>query len=337
MQPCQTDSRSFFEKLQNAETLDLRDARGKRHNLAIVLTGVTLALLSNRDGNLSSIHRHLRKHYERLMSDLELEIKSPISRAQLPRVLDKVSVEVFDDLMFAHFGRRLSQQHKQWFAVDGKELRGSIEMGEKRGEAICQVLAHETLQTLSQQYYSGDKESEVPAVRDLLKSNSLASQKITFDALHLKPKTLEIIVAAGGKYVAGLKENQKELKRQVLTAIDQQAALWKTRTVEKGHGRVESRVYEFYDLLEMAKDERWLKLQIRTGVKVSRQRCELKSGKQSQENSYYLTNAVGNYEELAQAIRKHWTVETNNHLRDVSFSEDEMRSKKRNYTAQWRV
>ncbi|MGI8641478.1 MAG: hypothetical protein ACR2MG_16225 [Pyrinomonadaceae bacterium] len=59
MQPCQKDSRSFFEKLQKAEGLDLRDNRGKRHDLAVVLAGVTLAVLSHRDGCLSSIHRHL--------------------------------------------------------------------------------------------------------------------------------------------------------------------------------------------------------------------------------------------------------------------------------------
>lgn len=95
MQPCQEDSRSFFEKLQNAEGLDLRDNRGRRHALALVLTGVTLALLANRDGNLSSIHRHLENHYERLMWHLELETRAPISRAQLSRVLEKVSVAVF--------------------------------------------------------------------------------------------------------------------------------------------------------------------------------------------------------------------------------------------------
>ncbi len=40
-------------------------------------------------------------------------------------------------------------------------------------------------------------------------------------------------------------------------------------------------------------------------------------------------------EELAQAIRLHWSVETNNHIRDVSLREDEMRSKKRVYKKQW--
>ena len=333
MQPCQQDSRSFFEKLQSTEGLDLRDSRGKRHQLAIVLLGVTMAVLSNRDGNLSSIQRHLANHYEKLMRHLELEKRTPISRAQLPRVLEKVSVEVFDQLVFAHFGERLNAKQKQWFAVDGKELCGSIESGERRGEAIVQVVGHETMQTVNQDYYSGEKESEVPAVRSLLKKNGLQSQKISLDALHCKPKTLETIVSGGGKYLVGLKENQKELKREVSQTMNRQAGLWKTETLEKGHGRIEFRKYEFYDLLEMTQEQRWNQLQIRTGIKVSRTREQLRSGKQNTEESYYLTNEVGNYEELAQAVRLHWSVETNNHLRDVSLREDKMRSKKSHYSA----
>jgi predicted transposase YbfD/YdcC len=332
MQPCQEDSRSFFEKLQSAEDLDLRDNRGKRHDLAIVLVGVTMAVLSNRDGNLSSIQRHLKNHYEKLMTYLELEKRSPISRAQLPRVLEKVAVGVFDNLVFAHFGIRLNKKQKQWFAIDGKELRGSIESGEKRGEAIVQVVGHANQQTVGQDYYSGEKESEVPVVRSLLNNDGLASQKISVDALHCKPKTLEMIVSGGGKYLVGLKENQKELKNGVSQAIKTQAFLWKTATIEKGHGRIETREYEFYDLLEMRKAERWSELAIKTAIKVKRTREELKSGKSSQQASYYLTNEVGNYEELSQAVRLHWQVETNNHLRDVSLREDDLRSKKRNYS-----
>ena len=97
------------------------------------------------------------------------------------------------------------------------------------------------------------------------------------------------------------------------------------------------RKYEFYDVLEMEKDERWKGCQIRTAIKVKRERIELKSGKKSVEESYYVSNEVGKYEELAEAIRKHWSVETNNHLRDVSFKEDKMRSKKRSDSKQWRA
>jgi len=85
----------------------------------------------------------------------------------------------------------------------------------------------------------------------------------------------------------------------------------------------------FTRVLEMKKCERWQGCQIRTAIKVKRERIELKSGKNSIEESYYVSNEVGNYEELAEAIRKHWQVETNNHIRDVSFKEDKMRSKKK--------
>lgn len=335
MQPCQLNSRSFFDKLQSAEGLDLRDNRGKKHDLAVVLVGVTLALLSNRDGCLSSIQRHLANHYESLVLVLGVEKERPVSRPQLPRILEKVSVSVFDNLIFSHFGVHLDEKERKWLAIDGKELRGSIEKGDNRGEVIVQAVKHETGRTVAQNYYSGQKESEVPTVRQLLEDNHLAGEKISLDALHCKPKTLEIITQAGGKYLVGLKENQKQLLNQVIKTSENQAILWQETKTKKEHGRIESRSYEFCDILEMGKDERWKNSQIRTGIKVTRQREAVKTGKKSVETSYYLSNEVGKYEELAQAIRGHWQVETNNHLRDVTLKEDAMRSKKRISIKQW--
>ena len=335
MSPCQENSRSFFEKLQNAENLDLRDNRGKRHDLAVVLVGVSLAVLSNRDGSLSSIQRHLKNHYEKLVGVLGIEKKQAVSRSQLALILEKVAFQVFDQLLFESFGIKLSEGEQKWFAMDGKELRGSIAKGSKRGAAVVQAVAHENCRTLVQNYYSGEKESEVPIVRKLLEESGLASQKISLDALHCKPLTLAIMSAGGGKYLVGLKENQKELKKQITWAMENQAILFETARHEKSHGRIEFRKYEFYDVLEIDKDDRWKACQIKTAIKVRRERVELKSGKSSREESYYLTNEVGNYEELAQAVRHHWQVETNNHIRDVSLREDEMRSKKRVYKKQW--
>ena len=147
----------------------MRDSRGKRHELAVVLVGVAIALLSNRDGNLSSIHRHLRNHYEKLAAHLGIEQKRAVSRSQLPLILAKVDAQVFDRLLFENFGVRLAEQARQWFAVAGKELRGSIQAGEKRGEAIVQAVTHGALTTAAKDYYSGAKESEVPSVRRLLR------------------------------------------------------------------------------------------------------------------------------------------------------------------------
>jgi predicted transposase YbfD/YdcC len=335
MPPCQENSRSFFEKLQNAEGLDLRDNRGKKHDLAVVLVGVTLAVLSNRDGSLSSIQRHLKNHYEKLVGFLGVEKKRAVSRSQLPLILEKVAFEVFDKLVFESFGIKLSAGGRKWFALDGKELRGSIQRGGRRGEAVVQAVAHENCQTMAQDYYSGEKESEVPKVRQMLEASELASQKISLDALHCKPLTLAMISESGGKYLVGLKDNQKGLKKQITWAMANQAILFKSARHEKSHGRIECRGYEFYDVLELEKDQRWKTCRIKTAIKVRRERFELKSGKTSYEESYYLTNEVGNYEEVAQAIRRHWQVETNNHIRDVSLREDKMRSKKRDYKKQW--
>ena len=328
MQPCQKDNRSFFVKLQKAEGLDLRDNRGKRHDLAVVLVGVAIAVLSNRDGCLSSIRRHLTNHYEKLVVALGVEKKRPVWRSQLPRILEKVAVEVFDNLLFEHFGIELAENERKWFASDGKELRGSMASGAKRGEAVVQVVAHENGRTIAQDYYCGQKEAEAVIVRNLLKESDLLGQKISLDALHCQVKTLEMIVESKGKYLVGLKNNQKELRRQVIKTSENRASFYRTKETEKGHGRIETRRYEIYDILEMEKAQRWKNCEIRTAIKVRREREELKSGKKSVETSYYVSSEVGKYEEIVEAIRHHWQVETNNHIRDCTLKEDEMRTKK---------
>lgn len=111
--------------------------------------------------------------------------------------------------------------------------------------------------------------------------------------MHCKPKTLEKIAETGGKYLVGLKENQKQLLKEIIKTSENQAILQKLSGVEKGHGRLETRRYEFYDLLELEKDERWETCQIRTAIKVMRFREELKTGKKSEETSYYVTHEVG--------------------------------------------
>jgi hypothetical protein len=49
----------------------------------VVLVGVVLALLSKRDGCLSSIHRYVVNHYERLVAELGVPRQRPISRTAI--------------------------------------------------------------------------------------------------------------------------------------------------------------------------------------------------------------------------------------------------------------
>jgi hypothetical protein len=56
----------------------------------------------------------------------------------------------------------------------------------------------------------------------------------------------------------------------------------------------------------------------------------LLSGKTSIETAFYISNGKYNEkEDYFGAIRNHWAVEVNNHIRDVTLSEDNLRTKKR--------
>ena len=202
---------TFLETLQTTESLDQRDNRGKRHELWFVLLGFVIAFLRNRDGGLSSLHRSMVNTNKELCAFLGIEIKPVVSRAELPIVLQNIDIELFDSILFEYLGVRLPQSLAKWFSCDGKELRGSILKGTTRGEVIVTAVSHQDRITVAQDFHDGQKESERPCVRSLLKTTALEKEKITLDALHFCPDTLNQIEQAGGTYLVGLKENQKEL------------------------------------------------------------------------------------------------------------------------------
>lgn len=103
----------------------------------------------------------------------------------------KVCLERFEELLFTFFGIELNEQEKAWFAGDGKELRGSIAKGAKRGEVLVDLVSHGDKEVLAQRYYQGQKESEKTCLVELLMETGASHQKITADALHLSPKKQE--------------------------------------------------------------------------------------------------------------------------------------------------
>jgi len=192
---------TFYEELQNCLELDLRDERGKLLDMPFALIGLTISLLRNRDGNLSSIHRSMKNKNQELCSFLRIAEKTVVSRSHLSILLQKVNLSVFETLLFKRYGIELSETEKQWFSGDGKELKGSIEKGDKRGDAIVQLVKHDDREVLGQSFYNGKKESEKPCLRQLLKDSGASNQKITLDALHLNPLTTNLINEEEGIYM----------------------------------------------------------------------------------------------------------------------------------------
>jgi predicted transposase YbfD/YdcC len=333
LSPCEYKESTFHRELQICNTIDTRDTRGKRHDMSVVLVGVVIALLSKQDGNLSSIHRHMSHHYAKTVAHLGVPAYKVVSRAQLPLILSKVNLAGLESLIFKHYGISLDDTVKSWFSVDGKELRGSIQTGDSRGEAIVTSVKHDTGEILSEAFYNGQKESEKPCVKEILRQSGLLKQKISLDALHFNPDILNSIENEGGVYLIGLKGNQRKLRDDMRQMVQKQPISYTKITKDKKHGRTETRIYQVYDVSKQDFDTRWKDSVMKTLIKIKRHFIENKTKKISEETAFYMSNLVPENQKeannLCDAVRNHWSVETVNHVRDVTLKEDEFRTKKK--------
>jgi len=316
---------SFVTKLKRL--IDKRDNRGKRHDLAFVLGGVVLAIMSGR-AYASSIHRFIKNKLGWLGRVLGYREAKLVSRAQLPRILDGVDWSALNEAVEEQFGVRIEGQDKEWYAVDGKTLRGVAGQGER----VLLAVSHSGRRTVAQQPLHGTKKSEITAMREMLAQTGLEKGKTTMDALHFNPKTTGQIHQARGQYVIQLKENQPLLLAQMSQEAAEASPLGTLKTVDKGHGRLEIRQATFFKISHLEWDPRWAKSGLTTLIVMARRTTNLATQKRSAEVSFYCANvAVGpadeaTQQELFQAIRGHWGVEADNYIRDVSFQEDKVKT-----------
>lgn len=320
---------SFVSKLKRLT--DTRDNRGKRHELAFVLGGVVLAIMSGRS-YASSIYRFIKHRLKWLCRVLGYWGVKAVSRAQLPRILEGVDWADLNEIVEEQFGVRIEVQDKAWHAVDGKTLRGVA--GQR--ERVLLAVSHTTAKTVAQKPLHGTKKSEITVVREMLAETGLEKGKNTLDALHFNPTTTGQINRAGGQFIIQLKENQPRLLKQMSQEAAEAAPLSILKTVDKGHGRLEIRQGTFFKIDHLELDPRWDESGLTTLIVMARRTTELATQKRSAEVSFYCSNVSvdpadqATPQELFQAIRGHWGVEAGNYIRDVSFQEDKVKTKHAN-------
>jgi|LakMenE29Apr09ns_1017244.scaffolds.fasta_scaffold05444_1 predicted transposase YbfD/YdcC len=315
---------------------DSRDIRGKRHELAfIVVLFLTSILRSDKLLNLSVIHRAMLDDFEKLAHILGIKVAKCISYSQLKRLLQLIDYEQFNTMNELYFSFIIKKDAEKWFSVDGKELCGTIDgvSGAKRGLSIVNLTRHQSRQSIIIGHYDGSKASEKPVVRDYFEETDIRGQKFTFDALHTSKENLATIANKNGVYLAQLKANQKEMLEECELVNKHFIANFKNTDYQKGHGRVETRVYKGYNFVAAEFDERWKETKNVSLIVVSRERFTSKIKKSTQENSYWLSNqSLDNksFNEISEAIRNHWSIETHHHIRDVQMGEDQIKISHKN-------
>ena len=226
-------------------------------------------------------------------------------------------------------------------ALDGKALRRALNSDQSL-KYVVSAWAESNGLVLGQ-WKVADKSNEITAVPELLRVLELSGCIVTVDAMGCQKKIAKEIIESDADYVLALKGNQETVHEEVKTFLDDALAqrlaqrpkgaklskaaaqLALHQTVEKDHGRIETRRYYQSDQLDWFADRAdWEGLCSVGMVEALRE----VGGKQSVERRYYLSSLSLDVESFARAVRGHWGVENKLHwVLDVQMGEDQSRAR----------
>lgn len=223
-------------------------------------------------------------------------------------------------------------------ALDGKALRRALN-ADQSVKCVVSAWALDNRLVLGQLKVS-DKSNEITALPQLLRALELAGCIVTVDAMGTQKKIAREIIEADADYVLALKGNHETVHEEVKSFLDATLAEKKSEpvkpsqaaarlavheTVEKDHGRLETRRYYQSDQLDWFADHsQWEGLKSVGMVEAIRQI----GVQRTVERRYYLSSLPLGVETFARAVRGHWSVENQLHwVLDVHMREDQSRAR----------
>ncbi len=226
-------------------------------------------------------------------------------------------------------------------ALDGKTLRRAL-AADQNSKVIVSAWAHSNGLVLGQLKVA-DKSNEITALPKLLRALELSGCIVTVDAMGTQKQIAKEIKEADADYVMALKGNHEVVHQEVKSFLDATVAeavgphppgarpsaavagLATLQTVEKDHGRQETRRYYQSAALDWFADRaQWEGLQTVGMVEAERE----VGGKRTMERRYYLSSLPLGVETFARAVRGHWAVENSLHwVLDVQMGEDDSRAR----------
>jgi predicted transposase YbfD/YdcC len=220
---------------------------------------------------------------------------------------------------------------KNIIAIDGKTSRRSFD-NDKKPLHLISAFASEARIVLAQKKVN-TKTNEITEIPELLSWLDLKGSIVTIDAMGCQKQIANQIIEQGGNYLLSLKGNQGQLCDDVSTYFeDKNIAKNKTvksfQTIEKGHGRIETRhcfVTEDIHWLESLKNWKGLKSIIMIESTIE------EKGIKTTETRFYISSLEADPKKTLSTIRSHWGIENGLHwILDMSFGEDQNRIRKGN-------
>lgn len=315
-----------------ADLPDPRVERTRDHKLIDLVVIAICGVISGAE-HWTEIEEYAQIKEDWLRTFLELPKGIP-SHDTFGRVFARLDPDVFCSCFLDWIRTLYDATGGKAIAIDGKTLRRSYD--KDSGKAALHMVHAWAVDNhlLLGQVATDEKSNEITAIPELLKVLDLNGCLVTIDAMGCQKKIAWAITAKGGDYILGLKGNQTKLRSDVERffdcAVRDEFAYLDVRThktVEKDHGRIETREYWLVAEDSFEINGQWGGLKAVGMVKSER----IVDGLPSRETRYYISSRMMSGEAFAKAVRGHWGIENSLHwMLDVAFREDECRIRKQN-------
>ena len=244
-------------------------------------------------------------------------------------------------LLFCEWMKSVVKELSGVVAIDGKQARRTKDV-KKRPLHVVSAFSAECGLVLGQ-LACEEKSNEITAIPKLLEMLEINGCIVTIDAMGTQTAIADAIIDKGADYILSLKENQKTLYNDVKLYLDdirKEKSILESdnyfKTVEKGHGRIETRE------CIISEDISWLKniTEWNSLHGIGAIYCDIEENdSKSKQSHYFIYSCKGlNAEQIMKHKRSHWSIENNLHwVLDMAFREDESRARKDNSAENFNV
>ena len=328
---------SLMEVLSGIE--DTRRGRSVMYPLHEVLIIMLLAVICGAT-SYAKVEMFGNSKQAWLKTFLELENGIP-DACTFRNVIKEIDTQKLHEI-FCEWMKSVVKEVYGVVAIDGKQARRTKDAKKKPLHVVSAFSAEYGL--VIGQLACEEKSNEITAIPKLLEMLEIKKGCIvTIDAMGTQTEIAKAIRDKEGDYILALKENQKTLYNDVKLYLDdvrQEKKLLESenyyKTVEKGHGRIETRECIISEEISWLHNKSaWKDLH---GIGVIYCTIE-KNGVVSKQSHYFIYSCVGlNAKQIMKYKRNHWTVENNLHwVLDMAFREDESRARKDNSAENFNV
>ena len=199
-----------------SEIPDFRKAQGRKHELPIVLIIAIMAIMSGYT-------------WERAMWDFVKKNAKELRKYLKPKKWYLPSYQTIDLVLTKLWYEKIMEKFIEWMlqekpdmleqiAIDWKAIWWTVENpNNSRQKFISLVTAFRVKkkEVIWAKQIDNSKESEIPAVRELIKMLWLEWVVFTMDALHCQKETVKTIVETKNHYIIGVRWNQPKLKKSI--------------------------------------------------------------------------------------------------------------------------